>query len=167
VVTVRIYRCPDCPPDACEHIAGTRGPLPRYCPTHRRARELRRQRRGRSPLRIVQPDEVVPPSVEADPRPPQPDPEPEQDVPARGSIRQALHDDLAEVFSRHPAAATLERIADVLALVLDSPAALVVDPRIVPPLSRELRSIITELVTATDAEEDDLFGGAGPVVVGD
>jgi hypothetical protein len=90
-------------------------------------------------------------------------------MPARGSIRQALHDDLAEICSRHPAADTLERVADVLALVLDSPAALVVDPRIVPPLSREMRSIITDLVTAADAEEDDLFGGGsvGPVVVGD
>jgi hypothetical protein len=144
---MRTYRCPDCPPDAGEHIAGTRGPLPQYCPVHRRARELRRDRRGHSPSRTVPPQS-----------------EPEQDVPARGSIRQALADDLAAITSSHPAAATLGRIAEALAWVLDNPAVLVADPRIGPTLSRELRSIITELVTATDAEDDDLFGGwAGPI----
>jgi len=83
-----------------------------------------------------------------------------------GTVQEALREDLAQLFSKHPAARTLERIAGVLALVLDSPAALVADPRIVPPLSRELRAVIQDLTSATKAEEDDLFGGAGPVVVG-
>jgi hypothetical protein len=124
---------------------------------------LKRERRKRSPLRVVQPDEVaspVPAEVEASAG------EPDGQAVEAGSIREALRGDLAAVFSKHPAARTLERVADVLAQVLDSPAVQVADPRIVPPLSRELRSIVHELVTATEAEEDDLFGGAGPVVVG-
>lgn len=170
-VTVRIYHCPDCPPGAREHTAGARGPLPLYCPEHRRARDLRRKRRRRSPLRAVRPGEIPPPVTEPDLPPPAAGHDGAdhdgagQGRPA-GSIQEALHADLAAVFSKHPAAATLERIADVLALVLDSPVALVADPRIVPPLSRELRSVIDELVKATAAEQDDLFGGAGPVVVG-
>jgi len=162
-VKLRTYRCVDCPPDACEHPAGTRGRLPTRCPAHRRARDLKRERRKRSPLRVVEPDEVAAPGpaeVEASAG------ELDGQAVAAGSIREALRGDLAAVFSRHPAARTLERVADVLAQVLDSPAVQVVDPRIMPPLSRELRSIVQELVTATEAEEDDLFGGAGPVVVG-
>ena len=160
---MRTYRCTDCPPKASEHTAGARGPLPARCPAHRRARDLRRERRGRSSLRVVQPGEtlpVPPPAEEVLVAVPD-----ARQVPP-GTVQEALREDLAQLFSKHPAARTLERIAGVLALVLDSPAALVADPRIVPPLSRELRAVIQDLTSATKAEEDDLFGGAGPVVVG-
>lgn len=160
---MRTYRCQDCPPSADMHQAGLHGPLPARCPAHRAAHKARQLRRKRSPLHVVQPDDVAP-ALEP-PRPAEPDAA--GDEPPIGFIQEALREDLAKVFSKHPAAQTLERIADVLAQVLDSPAALVVDPRIVPPLSRELRSIVHELVTHQEAEEDDLFGGAGPVAVGD
>lgn len=160
---MRTYLCVDCPLESCEHTAGARGPLPRRCPEHRRQRELRRERRRRSPLRVVQPDEQppAPPAVEdvdqADEQAP---------AAAAGGVREALQADLAGVFSKHPAARTLERVADVLAAILDSPIAVIADPKIVPPLSRELRAIVKDLTEHKAAEEDDLFGGAGPVAVG-
>lgn len=127
---------------------------------HRRARDLKRERRKRSPLRVVQPGEAPAlPAGDAG------ELAPASDSPAAevGSIREALREDLAAVFSKHPAARTLERVAGVLALVLDTPA---IDARVVPAVSKELRSIVQELIKHEEPEEDDLFGGAGPVVVG-
>jgi hypothetical protein len=165
-VTVRTYTCVDCPPGSCTHTAGARGPLPTRCPDHRRARDLRRERRRRSPLRVVQDGETAPPPpADAAPEPLADAAEASTPSPP-GTIREALDQDLAAVFSKHPAARTLERIAATLATVLDSPIAVIADPKIVPPLSRELRAIVHELVTHQEAEEDDLFGGAGPVAVG-
>lgn len=159
---MRGYRCSDCPPDAGEHEAGARGPLPDRCPAHRAAREARRTRRKRSPLHVVPDGAVAPPAPAPEPTP---EPvEPDEQAPAPGSIAEALEANLADVCSKHPFAATYERVAAVLAMVLDSPVILI-DPRILPPVSKELGRVLDELRSHEEAETDELFAGAAPVVV--
>jgi hypothetical protein len=163
---MRRYRCIDCPPSAPEYVAGARGPLPERCPEHRRARDLRRERRRRSPLRLVDVDES-PPSPPDPPDPPPSSDDAEQQAGA-GPIGRALRKELDALWSSHPAGQTLERVAEVLAMVLDSPVVTTTDPRVVPSLSRELRAIVHELAAhEKDSDQgDDLFGGSGPVVTG-
>jgi len=55
----RIYRCTDCPSEACEHEAGARGPLPTRCPTHRRTRDLARDRNGKTRERSPRPSSAL------------------------------------------------------------------------------------------------------------
>jgi hypothetical protein len=85
-------------------------------------------------------------------------------TPAPGSVLKALRSDLGHVYSRHPAAGTLASVAEVLADVLDSPAAQI-DGRIMATVAKELRGVVHELTSATAEEADDLFSDGGPALV--
>ena len=95
-----------------------------------------------------------------DPAPPV-EPEPEPDVFAGDDerISAIVARDLDQIFSAHPAAATLTALARRLAQVLDEP----VDGRVAAAVTKELRATVADLVAAEEDEDDDLFGdGALP-----
>lgn len=142
---MRIYRCTDCPPGSPEHTAGDRGPLPERCPLHRLERERRRGRRRRSGLTLV-PEEVPPEDPSAKASPP----------PAAGLV-ELVRGDLDGLLTKHPARDTLVALAVRLAEAADSPA-LLLDPRALPPLVREIRATVRDLVDHQEADDDDLFG---------
>lgn len=157
---MRTYRCVDCPHGQSEHPAGAHGPLPVRCPTHRQVHKARQLRLKRSPLHIVPDGAVAPP---APPSTPPTDPDAEEERPV-GPVADGLRTVLNGIFSKHPAAPLLERVAGVLADVLDSPLVRM-DPRILPPVSKELCRVVDALVLHEEAESDDLFAPAAPVVV--
>lgn len=145
---MRTYRCGDCPPGAPEHPAGPRGPLPERCPPHRAERERRRGRRRRSGLAVV-PDDAPPPGP---PAAAEPDIRP---VPA--ALAEIVRADLDALLSKHPARDTLVALAERLAVAADSPVVML-DPRTLATLARELRATVRDLVDHEETGDDDLFG---------
>jgi hypothetical protein len=145
---MRTYRCQDCPPGTPDHPAGPRGPLPDRCPTHRADRERRRGRRRRSGLSVVPDDAPATPAAAA----------PEPDIaPPPPSLADVVRADLDALLTKHPARDTLVALAERLALAADSPLTQL-DPRALPPLVRELRATVRDLVDHEEAGDDDLFG---------
>lgn len=161
----RTYRCQDCPPEAGEHPAGARGPLPERCPAHRARREAQQTRRRRRRLHVV--DEDTPQTPDpglvgqgSSPAPGQAPP------PEAATVAEQLEQDLAELATDHPAARSLMAAARRIAALIDDPYTLAQDgPRVIPSLTRELRSIIEALIEHQEAEDDDLFGAGGPTPV--
>jgi hypothetical protein len=148
---MRTYRCPDCPPDAGEYTAGIRGPLPQYCPAHRRARERLRHRRRRSG-RDHGPDDG--PTSSASPPEPSREPDTSPSEPALVAIVRA---DLDAMVSTHPARDSLVALAQQLALAASSPVTMI-DARALATVARELRATIRDLVDCGESDDDDLFG---------
>ncbi len=151
---MRHYRCVDCPADADEYEAGDKGRLPVRCPGHRRARATRLERRRRSGLTVVPDDAPV--AV--------PDPQAREDAAVLGLpaapalLADIVRADLDALVSKHPARDTLVALAIRLAEAADSPAVLVADPRALPPLVRELRATVRDLLEREEADDGDLFG---------
>jgi hypothetical protein len=144
---VRSYLCRDCPPGSHEHQTGPRGPLPERCPPHRAERERKRGRRRRSGLSVVPEGE----RVEA------PAPEPPSSIERPPALADIVRADLDAILTKHPARDTLVALAERLAAAADSPAVLL-DPRTLATLARELRATVRDLVEHEEAEDDDLFG---------
>lgn len=154
-VAVRRFRCVDCPPNAPEWEARPSGPLPQRCPPHRARREALGRARAHSSLRVVAKDEAAP-------APPDPL--------VGSAMADAVRADLEGMVSSHPAASTLRAMAVMVAEAIDR-AAVVLDPREVTALGRELRAIMSDLAPSSSGgggggDVDDIFtDGAAPVVV--
>jgi hypothetical protein len=72
-------------------------------------------------------------------------------------LAAVVRGELEALVTKHPARETLIALAVRLAETADSPS-VDADPRLLPPLSRELRATLGDLLEREEAEEDDLLG---------